>query len=120
MEKYRVALIGAGHRAGAYDREMLERGGTVNSHAWAYRQMDEYELVAAADPHEGNLKKLCELYEIPCGYADWRELLTEVQPDIVSICTITRPRAEIITYAAEQGVRAIYAEKALCGSMEEA
>jgi predicted dehydrogenase len=46
MTQYRVALIGAGHRAGAHDREMQARGGVVNSHAWAYRQVEERELVA--------------------------------------------------------------------------
>lgn len=120
MNQYRVAIIGAGHRAGAHDREGLEKGLSTGSHAWAYRQVEECEIVAAADPNDENLQKLCELYEIPSRYADYREMLAEVQPDIVSICTVTRPRAEIIVYAAEHGVKAIYAEKALCASMVEA
>ena len=92
----------------------------AQSHAWAYQQVDECELVAAADPNEGNLQKLGELYDIPGRYADYREMLAEIQPDIVSVCTTTRPRAEIIVSAAEHGVKAIYAEKALCASMAEA
>jgi len=95
-------------------------GQSTGSHAWAYKQVEACELVAAADPNEENLRKLCELYDIPGRYADYREMLTEVQPDIVSICTPTRPRSEIIVYTAEHGVKAIYAEKALCASMKEA
>jgi len=120
MNKYRVAIIGAGHRAGAYDQEMLEKGQATGSHAWAYKQIKECELVAAADPNDGNLQQLCDIYDIPERYADYRGMLAVVQPDIVSVSTVTRPRAEIIIYAAERGVKAIYAEKALCASMEEA
>lgn len=120
MNKYRVAIIGAGHRAGAHDRESLEKGQSPGSHAWGYQQVEECELVAAADPNTENLQRLCDLYDIPCCYAEYREMLAEVQPDIVSVCTTTRPRAEIIVYAAEHGVKAIYAEKALCASMAEA
>jgi predicted dehydrogenase len=116
MNRYRVAIIGAGHRAGAHDR----KGESSGSHAWAYHQVAACELVAAADPNEANLHRLCDLYDIPGRYANYREMLAEIQPDIVSVSTGTRPRAEIIVYAAEHRVKAIYAEKALCGSMAEA
>jgi len=31
MNQYRVAIIGAGHRAGAHDRERLEKGQSTGS-----------------------------------------------------------------------------------------
>ena len=120
MSTYRVAVIGAGHRAGARDQRSPIKGRGVQSHADAYRHITECALVAAADPNTDNLGRLCGLYDIPRKYTDYRSMLAEVKPDILSICTTARPRAEIILAAAEGGVRAVYAEKALCGSMEEA
>ena len=78
------------------------------------------ELAAVTDPDTARVEKLSALYHIPGKYSDYRKMLAEVKPDIVSISTSTRPRPEIIITAAEMGVRGIFAEKALCGSMEEA
>ena len=46
-------------------------------------------------------------------------MLVTVRPDIVSVATPAAARAEVIVAAVRQGVRAIYAEKALCCSLEE-
>ena len=120
MAKYRVAIIGAGHRAGAHDAKFRGKGRRRLSHADAYSHIEQCELVGAADPNAENLARLCGSYDIPRRFADYRDLLCELKPDIISICTTARPRAEIIIAAAELGVRGIYAEKALCSSMEEA
>ena len=53
-------------------------------------------------------------------YTDYREMLEKEQPDIVSVATQPEHRAEIVIYAAEHGVKAIYAEKAMAASMDEA
>ena len=61
-------------------------------------------------------------YNVPAErqYTDYRELLEKEQPDIVSIATQPEHRAEVVIYAAEHGVKAIYAEKAMAASMDEA
>ncbi len=120
MQKYRVAIIGAGHRAGAHDERRRSSGRRTASHADAYIQLPECELVGAADPNAENLAKLCSTYNIPRQFSDYRDLLEELKPDIVSVCTTGCPRAEIIIAAAEAGVQGVYAEKALCASMQEA
>src|SRR5690606_10682872 len=43
-----------------------------------------------------------------------------VRPEIVSVCTRPGDRAEIIEFAVQAGARAIYCEKPLCASMEDA
>jgi predicted dehydrogenase len=52
-------------------------------------------------------------------YVDYKKMIDEVQPDIVSVATQPEQRAEIVGYAATHGVRAIYAEKAMAASMAE-
>jgi len=53
-------------------------------------------------------------------YTDYRAMIAREKPDIVSVATQPEPRAEIVIYAAEHGVKAIYAEKALAASLAEA
>ena len=52
--------------------------------------------------------------------ADHKEMLEKERPEIVSVCTQPEHRAAIIIHAAENGAKAIYAEKALCASLDEA
>ena len=61
-------------------------------------------------------------YNVPKAnqYTDYREMLEKEQPEIVSVATQPEHRAEIVVYAAEHGVKAIYAEKAMAASMDEA
>ena len=53
-------------------------------------------------------------------YTDYREMLAKEQPDILSVATQPEQRAEIAIYAAEHGVKALYCEKAMCASLQEA
>jgi predicted dehydrogenase len=53
-------------------------------------------------------------------YLDCREMIERERPDIVSVTTPSLARAEPIIFAAEHGVRGIYAEKGLWASLEEA
>ena len=47
-------------------------------------------------------------------------MMEKVKPDIVSVATQPEPRSEIVTYVANNGAKAIYAEKAMAASMPEA
>ena len=51
---------------------------------------------------------------------DYQQMIRQEKPDIVCIATRPATRAEITIFAAENGVKGIYAEKPLCCSMEEA
>ena len=53
-------------------------------------------------------------------YLDYQKMLTDEQPDIVSVATQPEQRSEIVIFASEHGVRAIYAEKAMASSLQEA
>jgi predicted dehydrogenase len=84
-------------------------------------QLPETEIVAVADADakglEGALKKL----RLPKGFADYRKMLVETNPDIVAIGPrhIDQHRDMAIA-AIEAGARGIYIEKPFCRTPDEA
>ena len=76
--------------------------------------------MGGADPHEGQRAIYAERWGMQGRvYADYRELLEKEQPEIVSVCTTARVRAEIVEEVAGSGARAIWAEKPVALTLEE-
>lgn len=109
---------------GFIDNEVVGRKDFVlpYSHAAGYESVDRTELVACADLRKDVMAEFGRRYGIPADkqYTDYRELIYKERPDIVSVATQPEQRAEIIQFACEHGARAVYCEKALCASMNEA
>jgi predicted dehydrogenase len=108
--RYRVAVIGHTGR-GNYGHQLDE----------VWRAVPECQIVAVADADEKGLAAEVKRLGGPQGYRDYRRMLDEVKPDLVSIC----PRwldehREMVLAAAERGVRGIYLEKPLCRTLAEA
>lgn len=125
---YRVGVIGCGRMANTIEDEQIARrkerpyrGGLVlpYSHAAGYAEVEETEIVAACDIHEGRLNAFMERWNVPKGYTDYRELIDEEKPDILSITTRPQQHAEQMIYGAKRGVKGMYAEKPLCMSLVE-
>lgn len=87
-KKFRVAIIGAG---------MIANAGHIP--AWKNLKED-VEIVAVADILKDRTKLVAETEGIPHAYADWKKMLEEIKPDIVSVCT---PNA----YHKEQSIAAL-------------
>jgi predicted dehydrogenase len=108
--KYRVAVIGhtgRGNYGHGLDRVWLDVAGT------------EIVAVADADPR-GRAEAVARLGR-PKGFADYREMLDQMRPDLVSI----GPRwldqhRDMVVAAADRGVRGIYLEKPMCRTLIEA
>jgi predicted dehydrogenase len=90
------------------------------SHAAGYAAADRVDLVAAADLDEAALAEAQRRYDIPRGYDDYREMVEGEEPDILSVATRPSTHAEMVSFAAEHGVPAVYCEKPLCRSAAEA
>ena len=119
--KYSVAIIGTGRMGGLIDDEMPAPSfSKPYGHYSAYAAIPETEVVAVANRGEERLKRFSERFGIDNTYLDYREMILTEQPDIVSITTPSLQRAEPIIFAAENGVKGIYAEKGLSASLEEA
>ena len=118
---YRVAIIGAGRMGGLLEDEQPPNTfRKPHGHFAAYSAIEQTEVVAVAGHSEGRLRMFTERFGITNTYLDYREMIEKEKPDIVSVTTQATHRAESIVFAAEHGVRGIYAEKALCASLAEA
>ena len=117
---YRAALIGCGRMRAFIDNE----GTTPHafSHAAGYLACSRTELVALSDPRAEVMDRAGERYGVAPEhrYRDYREMLEHERPDIVSVATQPEQRAAIVIDACEHGARAIYAEKPMAASLEQA
>ena len=102
---YRVALIGCGRKG--------------HGHARGYAGNPRTEVVAAADPDADNLGIFLEHFPVP-GYADYQELLAKEEIDIAAPILPVRPNPGVVIACAEAGVKAVYCEKPMAASLEEA
>lgn len=122
MGKLKAVIVGAGRMAGTIDDEV--RGELAwmlpYSHAAGYAEFPGIELAAIADLDPAKTASLQQRYGIPRAYTDYREMIVTERPDIVSVTTPGTTHAEITVFAAENGARGIYCEKAFACSLEEA
>ena len=106
-KKFRVGIIGTGWIAEA--------------HIESYLQMDDVEIVAAADLIPGKAEKFMERYGVTGVnfYPSHKEMLDNEQLDAVSVCTYNMTHAECTIYALKKGVNVLL-EKPMCVTTEEA
>ena len=105
MAKYRAVVIGCGSIA--------------HLHARGYEGVDEVELVAIADPVAEALDTFGERYGVRARYADYRQMLSDEAPDIVSICTWHRLHAPVTVAACAARPKAVLCEKPMATSLGE-
>ena len=123
--QYRAAVIGLGRMGSTFDDEKAawDRAPRPHAHTPCYRAAG-VEVVAGADPHEGQREAYRRKWGIESLYTDYRAMLERERPDILSICTTAKPRARILLDAVEigaaRGLKAIWAEKPIAISLAEA
>ncbi len=109
MPKYKVAIIGS-----------TGRGDYGHGLDAVWKSFDDCEVVAVADPVEAGRAKAIERTGAARGYADYRAMLDQEQPQIVAIC----PRwvdqhHEMALACAEHGSH-MYLEKPFARTLGEA
>ena len=121
METYKAALIGCSRMGAFIDNEVPEERGAY-SHAAGYEACDRTRMIACSDLRTDVMEQVGLRYDVPKDkqYTDYKEMIASEKPAIVSVATQPEHRADIVIHAAENGVKAIYAEKAFAASMEEA
>lgn len=102
---YRYAILGCGRVAGG--------------HASAYANRDDVDTVAGAEVDAARGREFAEAHGIPGMHDDYRDLLAEHAPDIVSVCTWPPLHAEMTKAAAEAGVKLVHCEKPMAVSLGE-
>jgi predicted dehydrogenase len=106
MSRYRAAILGCGGRGRA--------------HAAGYAAAPDATLVACADPVLENARALAEKHGGVTVYADYRRLLAEERPDVVSICTWPHLHREMVEAATAAGAKAIHCEKPMAPTFGDA
>lgn len=109
-KRYRVGVIG--HTG---------RGDYGHGLDVVWRDVPGCEIVAVADADPKGLAAAASRLGNPKPFSDYRKMLEEIRPDLVSICPrFVDERHEMVLAAVACGVRGIYLEKPLCRTLEEA
>ena len=103
--KYKVGLIGAG------------RAGVPRARAFDIHPL--CEVVAIADTDRANLDLAAGRFGVP-GYETWDEMLENHDLDIGMAVLPVRPNADAVVALAQAGVKTIFCEKPLTGSLVDA
>lgn len=108
--KLRVAIIGhTGHGDYGHGLDVV------------WLRMPEVEIVAVADADAAGLEKAKKKLKVERGFADYRQMLAEVKPDVVAVAPRHVDEHRDMTLAAiESGARGIYIEKPFCRTPAEA
>lgn len=106
--------------AQSYTAAIVGCGSIGHAHAEGYGLVDEVELVGVVDPLEAPRQQYMEEYGLQYGHETIEEMLEEVRPDIVSVCTwhLLHPAPTIA--AARAGVKGIICEKPMAIGMAAA
>lgn len=124
MARLKVAVIGLGRIASTIDDEIGKYDGNdlPYAHIACHMAVPEVEVVGMSDTWEEQREAARQRWNFDGLYADYRQMLEETRPDIVSVCTSAKPRGEILSTIAKggYGVKAIFAEKPITLSLAEA
>ncbi len=120
----RAAVIGLGRIASTWDEERSKYDGwhLPHAHIGCMVAVPELEIVGLSDTWAEQREAARAKWGIDALFEDYREMLAKTRPQVVSICTSMKPRTEILLEIAngDYGVQAIWAEKPLTYSLEQA
>ncbi len=93
-------------------------GGISAQHISNYRKAEGVELAAGADIDKAAADATAAKYGFK-GFDDWRKMLDEVEPDVVSICTPPFLHREMAVECLQRGIH-VMCEKPIASTMEDA
>lgn len=102
---YKVGMIGVGMQG--------------LCHARSYMHNPYTEVVAGSDTDPDNLDLFTQSFGVP-GYSNYEEMLDKEEIDIIAPVLPVRANPDAIVAAARAGVKAIFCEKPLTASLEDA
>lgn len=119
---FRTAVIGCG-RMGAVTGEAMQKFAPTAwlplSHADAVNSHSDLELIGLCDIAPDLLASACARFDGVSGFADYRDLLDTLYPEVITVATRTPERPQIIADAIAAGVRGLHLEKPLCNSVSQ-
>jgi len=107
--KLRVAMIGTGRPLGAPGATGY---GMAHRHMAGYQASGRGTLAAVADPDRPNAEAFVTAYQPGAAiFADFRELMAQIRPEVVSVCLWPHLHAEVVCAIAPFKPRVILCEK---------
>lgn len=91
----------------------------VSTHAGAFARTAGTELAAVCDLDETRAAGGAERFGV-VAYTDHAEMFRVERPDIVSVCTPADSHLEVVRDAIAAGVKAVFCEKPITGTLAEA
>ena len=123
MPKYKAGIIGLGFIGGAdqvsgdaLGQKVVNLDGT---HVAAYENHPDVDVIAGSSRDSGRRER----FEARTGartYEQWSEMLAKESFDIISVATYTPQHCEITLACEEAGIPAIYCEKPIASTVEDA
>ena len=116
-EMQSVLIIGCGNIAGGFD---IAGGGTVLTHAGAYRRHGGFRLAACVDPDADRRAAFQERWGVEYAYATLPEALgAGTHYDVISICSPTPQHAVDLGMVLRAGPRMVFCEKPMATDIKE-
>ena len=94
-------------------------GGIGPDHADAYDLCGLANVVAVSDVNPLSLASAIRRLPQVRAYLDYKHMLSEARPDVVSVCTWPQFHAGMVAEVAQAGVKAILCEKPLALTLED-
>jgi predicted dehydrogenase len=113
----KAVVIGCGRIGSEYDEDSKRK--VISSHAGAYFNNPEVELVGVCDLDKAKAEKAAAKWNTK-AYFDVDEMLEKEKPDLISICTWENTHAEILGKCVKHKPKAIWCEKPIAKTVEEA
>jgi predicted dehydrogenase len=114
----KALIVGCGNVAGGYDLRGSKR--EIWTHAKAYRQTQDVDLVGVIDSSAQIARKFAQTWDVPFSGTDLAPALKAVKPDIVSICSPTSTHVPLIESLCRADIGAILCEKPLAYDLRAA
>lgn len=114
----KAAIVGCGRIGCSFDDDPLRK--TISTHAKAYNTTPKTRLFALCDIDKEKLAKYGKKYSVEYLFTNIDDMLEEVKPDLLSICTLPDQHEKITVKAAKAGVKGIFCEKPIASNSAEA
>jgi predicted dehydrogenase len=101
-----------------YKAAVIGLGGISGAHIPEWQKLEGVELVSGSDINPEAVATAAEKYGLQ-GYTDWRAMLDEQQPDLVSICTPPFLHREMTVECLQRGIH-VLCEKPMAATVEDA
>ncbi len=126
MKTYKAVIIGLtgiGARRPTEPTTLPIYGMMPGSHAAAYHRHPQTEVVAVCDVRQEALDNFRrdwqDVWPEVRGYTNYKEMLAQEQPDLVSVVTPDHLHADITVDAAHSGAKAIFCEKPIATTLAD-